>query len=73
MKTSVFVAIATLLSLLTACGSESEESNLNQQPQQGVLSSQQQRALEAAGSVEQTLLDSAAQRQKELEARLQAQ
>lgn len=65
-----------LLPLLSACGADSEESNLTQeseQSQQGILSNQQQQALDAARSVEQTLLDSAEERQKELEARLRAQ
>ncbi len=74
---SVFIAaIAAALTLLTACGSESDESTTAQQPaqaQQGILTNQQQTALDAANSVQQTLLDSAEQRQKELEARLRAQ
>ncbi|PCI75711.1 MAG: hypothetical protein COB20_12270 [SAR86 cluster bacterium] len=68
--------IATLLTLLNACGADSEEPNLTQEPepsQQGILSNQQQQALDAARSVEQTLLDSAADREQELEARLRAQ
>ncbi|MFT7205880.1 MAG: hypothetical protein ACI9JU_000625 [Pseudohongiellaceae bacterium] len=66
----------TLLPLLSACGADSEESNLIQEPeqsQQGILSNQQQQALDAARSVERTMLDSAADREKELEARLRAQ
>jgi hypothetical protein len=62
--------------LLNACGADSEESNVNQQTeqsQQGILSNQQQKALDAARSVEQTLLNSAADREKQLEARLRAQ
>ncbi|MDA0279586.1 MAG: hypothetical protein O3C29_03970 [Proteobacteria bacterium] len=68
--------IPTLLMLLNACGADSEESNVNQQTeqsQQGILSNQQQKALDAARSVEQTLLNSAADREKQLEARLRAQ
>jgi hypothetical protein len=66
----------TLLPLLSACGADSKESNLLQEPeqsQQGILSNQQQQALDAARSVEQTLSDSAQERQKELEARLRTQ
>ena len=67
---------ATLLTLLSACGADSDESNVTQEPEQaarGILTNQQQQALEAANSVEQTLLDSAADREKELEARLRNQ
>ncbi|MFT4815692.1 MAG: hypothetical protein ACI9IQ_001185 [Cyclobacteriaceae bacterium] len=76
MKILVLGVIATLLTLLNACGADSEESNLTQGPeqsQQGILSNQQQQALDAASSVEQTLLNAAADREKELEARLRAQ
>ena len=62
--------------LFNACGADSEESNVHQQTeqsQQGILSNQQQKALDAARSVEQTLLNSAADREKQLEARLRAQ
>jgi hypothetical protein len=61
-----------LLGLLAACGSDTENETQEQAPQ-GVLSTQQQQALDAANSVEQILLDSAQARQKELEARLRAQ
>jgi hypothetical protein len=76
MKNLLLGLVTTLLTLLSACGADSEDSNLSQEPeqsQQGVLSSQQQQALDAARSVEQTLLDSAADREKELEARLRPQ
>ncbi len=61
-----------MLSSLCACSSDNEDENPEQAPQ-GVLSTQQQQALDAANSVEQLLLDSAEQREKELEARLRAQ
>jgi len=76
MKIFLLGITATLLALLGACGADSEESNLTQeseQSQQGILSNQQQQALDAAKSVEQTLLNSAAEREKELEARLRRQ
>ena len=76
MKIFLVGLVATMLTLLSACGADSEESNLTQEPeqsQQGILSNQQQQALDAARSVEQTLLDSAADREKELEARLRPQ
>lgn len=66
---------STSLVLLSACGADTEESNLTQEPEQsaqGILTNSQQQALEAASSVEQTLLNSAADREKELEARLKA-
>jgi len=44
-----------------------------EQLQQGMLSNQQQQALDAARSVERTMLDSAADGEKEIEARLRAQ
>lgn len=76
MKILLLGVIATLLILLNACGADSDEPDLTQEPgqsQQGILSNQQQQALDAASSVEQTLLDAAADREKELEARLRAQ
>jgi hypothetical protein len=76
MKNLLLGITATLLALLNACGADSEESNLTQEPeqsQQGILSNQQLQALDAARSVEQTLLNSAADREKELEARLRGQ
>ena len=76
MKILLSGMLATLLTLLNACGADRESTNLNQEPeqsQQGILSNQQQQALDAARSVEQTLLNTAADREKELEARLQAQ
>ena len=75
MKILLLGLVVTLLTLLSACGADSEESNLteeSEQSQQGILSNQQQQALDAARSVEQTLLNSAADREKELEARLRA-
>ena len=76
MKIVLLGVIITLIPLLNACGADSEGPNLTQEPnqsQQGILSDQQQQALEAANSVEQTLLDAAADRAEELEARLRAQ
>jgi len=73
MKILLLGVIATSLALLSACGADSEQPNLAQEPeqsQQGILSNSQQQALDAVRSVEQTLLDSAAEREKELEARL---
>lgn len=58
-----------LLGLLAACGSDNENEVQQQEPQ-GVLSNRQQEALDAANSVEQILLNSAEDRDKELEARL---
>lgn len=76
MKILLLGMLVTLLPLLNACGAERESTNLTQEPeqsQQGILSNQQQQALDAANSVEQTLLNAAADREKELEARLRAQ
>ena len=76
MKILLVGITVTLLPLLSAYGADSEESNLIQEPaqlQQGILSSQQQQALDAARSVERTMLDSAANGEKEIEARLRAQ
>lgn len=76
MKNLLLGLVTTLLILLGACGADSEESNLIQEPeqlQQGMLSNQQQQALDAARSVERTMLDSAANGEKEIEARLRAQ
>lgn len=76
MKILLVGITVTLLPLISACGADSEEPNLIEEPeqsQQGILSNQQQQALDAARSVEQTLLDSAEERQKELEARLRTQ
>ncbi len=61
-----------LLGLLSACGVDNENENeVQQQTPQGVLTNQQQQALDVANSIEQTLLDSAEERRKELEAQLQ--
>ena len=61
-----------LLGLLSACGADNENENeVQQQTPQGVLTNQQQQALDVANSIEQTLLDSAEERRKELEAQLQ--
>lgn len=76
MKKMQIGIIALGLALLNACGPDTEESIMTQEPEQtsqGILSNSQQQALEAAASVEQQLLDSAADRQKELEARLRTQ
>jgi hypothetical protein len=74
MKISRF-GIAVLLSgLFSACGSDNEtsvETATQQQQPRGVLTNQQQQALDAANALEQTLQQSAEDRQKELEARLQ--
>lgn len=61
-----------LFALVAACGSD-DENEIQEQAPQGVLSTQQQQALDAANSVEQILLNSAQARQKELDARLRAQ
>jgi len=68
MKKSHMAVAIPLLVLLAGCGSDSD--NEEQSPQ-GILTGQQLQALEGANSVEQTLLDAAAGREKELEARLQ--
>jgi len=76
MKILPLGLVATLLTQLSACGADSEESNVTQESEQaarGILTNQQQQALEAANSVEQTLLNSAADREKELEVRLRNQ
>ena len=74
MRILLLGLLSTLSVLLNACGADREESSLVQEPeqrQQGILTNQQQQTLDAAKSVEQTLLHSAADREKELEARLQ--
>tara|TARA_B110000483_G_C17807676_1_gene393886 strand:- start:53 stop:286 length:234 start_codon:yes stop_codon:yes gene_type:complete len=74
MKILLSGILSALLTLLNACGADSEETNLTQESepsQQGILTNQQQQTLDAAKGVEQTLLNSAADREKELEARLQ--
>ena len=76
MKTLLIGIVATALTLLSACGADSEDGNSSQesaQSQQGILSDSQQQALDTARSVEQTLLNSAADREKELEALLRTQ
>ena len=65
---SVFIIM--LLGWLVGCGPDN--ANETQAPQ-GVLTSRQQQALDGAASVEQILLDAAADREKELEARLRNQ
>lgn len=75
MKILLLGVIATSLSLLSACGADSDEPTLTQETEQsarGILTNSQQQALEAASGVEQTLLNSAADREKELKDRLQA-
>ena len=68
------IGITLLLSgLLSVCGSDNEtnsETDVQQQPR-GVLTNQQQQALDAANALEQTLQQSAEDRRKELEAQLQ--
>ena len=73
MKTLQLGIITTLLVFLCACGGDTEDTSLDQAPEQspqGILSNQQQQALDAARDVEQTLLNAAEERKKELEARL---
>ncbi|MCH8265255.1 MAG: hypothetical protein IIC10_07635 [Proteobacteria bacterium] len=67
---SVFIIV--LLGLLVGCGSDNPNETQEQAPQ-GVLTNRQQQALDGAASVEQILLDAAADRDKELEARLRNQ
>lgn len=69
MDKSGSVIIIVLLGLLVGCGSDNANETQEQAPQ-GVLTNRQQQALDGAASVEQILLDSAADREKELEARL---
>ena len=59
--------------LLSSCGSDNETNSATEVQQQprGVLTNQQQQALDAANALEQTLQQSAEDRQKELEAQLQ--
>lgn len=67
------IAAAILLfGTLAACDSGDETISEEARPQ-GVISNQQQEALDAANSVEQILLDASQDREKELEARLRAQ
>ncbi|NKB32672.1 MAG: hypothetical protein GKR91_06205 [Pseudomonadales bacterium] len=76
MKILSFGMIISLLTPLTACGSDSEETNVSQEPAQsgqGILTNSQQQALDSARTVEQTLLDAAEQRERELEERLRSQ
>ena len=67
---SVFIIM--LLGWLVGCGPDNANETQEQGPQ-GVLTSRQQQALDGAASVEQILLDAAADREKELEARLRNQ
>ena len=67
---SVFIIV--LLALLVGCGSDNANETQEQAPQ-GVLTNRQQQALDGVASVEQILLDAAADRGKELEARLRNQ
>ena len=66
------VIIILWLGLLAGCGSDNASETQEQVPQ-GVLTSRQQQALDGAAGVEQILLDSAADREKELEAQLRNQ
>ncbi|MBL4821366.1 MAG: hypothetical protein JKY98_10325 [Gammaproteobacteria bacterium] len=70
MKTSLLGAVVLSVCQLTACG-PNNESTLQDQAPQGVISTQQQDALNAANGVEKILLDSAEERRKQLEAQLQ--
>ncbi len=67
------ILITILLSgMLSACGSDNETALETQQQQpRGVLTNQQQRALDAANTIEQAMQQTAEDRLKELEARLQ--
>ena len=67
---SVFIIV--LLGCLVGCGSDNAN-EIQEQGPQGVLTSRQQQALDGAASVEQILRDAAADREKELEARLRNQ
>lgn len=64
--------IIMLLGMLVACGPEGENPTQAQESK-GILTNRQQQALDGAASVEQILLDSAADREKELEAQLRTQ
>ncbi len=65
----IFV-VATVLPALMSCSAE-QDALTPVTESRGVISNSQQQALEAANTVEQTLLDAAAQREKELQERLQ--
>ena len=66
--------VATLMLLLLSSGCDTgNESDTQVQTPQGVISSQQREAIDAANSVEQVLLDAAEDRRKELEAQLRNQ
>lgn len=78
MKKFLYLVFAIQSVLISACGSDSpsESVDASQEPAQsnrGVLSNQQEAALDAARTVEQTLLDAAAAREKELAERLRQQ
>jgi len=72
MKNLKIAATLMLLVISTGCDTD-DESNTQGQTPQGVISSQQREAIDAANSVEQALLDTAKERRKELEAQLQNQ
>tara|TARA_B100000959_G_scaffold278948_1_gene338261 strand:- start:1252 stop:1431 length:180 start_codon:yes stop_codon:yes gene_type:complete len=58
--------------MLSACGSDNETAlETQQQEPRGVLTNQQQQALDAANTIEQAMLQSEEDRRKELEAQLQ--
>jgi|ETNmetMinimDraft_13_1059891.scaffolds.fasta_scaffold19985_3 hypothetical protein len=67
------ILITILLSgMLSACGSDNETAlETQQQEPRGVLTNQQQQALDAANTIEQAMLQSEEDRRKELEAQLQ--
>ncbi|GJM14274.1 MAG: hypothetical protein DHS20C12_26770 [Pseudohongiella sp.] len=78
MKLLRLGVIAAAIALLNACGADSDEPSPTQaqppaQTAQGILTNSQQQALDAANSVQQTLLDAAADREEELANRLQQQ
>ena len=73
MKKIHNTVIALFMFLLIGCGAENGDESVGTagQSSPGIISAQQQRALDGANSVEQTLLDAAAQRKKDLEEQLQ--
>ncbi len=70
-KSRILITIL-LPGLLSACGSDNETAIETQQQQpRGILTNQQQQALDAANTIEQAMQQSAEDRLKELEAQLQ--
>lgn len=72
MKNLKIAATLMFLGIFSGCDTDSESNPQGQTPQ-GVISSQQREAIDAANNVEQALLDAAEERRKELEARLRDQ